>query len=137
MTKLLFLCTGNSCRSQMAEGLLRQLAGDRFEVFSAGVEPSRVHPLSIAAMAEIGIDISGQHSDDVRDYLDRGIDILISLSDYAARVCPPFPSGITKLHWSVKDPFQNWEADASLLDDYRQTRDELQQRIREFLQQKS
>ncbi len=132
-TKLLFLCTGNSCRSQIGEGLLRHLGSDRFEVFSAGVEPSRVHPMSILVMQEIGIDISQQHSDDVRDYLDHGIDIVISVCDHAAQTCPTFPGDVQRIHWSIKDPFHGWGVDKSKLPDYRATRDVLKARITAFL----
>jgi len=131
--KVLFLCTGNSCRSQMAEGLLRHLAGDRFQVFSAGVSPSRVHPMSIHVMAEIGIDISSQTSDDVHDYLDAGIDILISVCDYARETCPVFPRKVEHIHWSIEDPFHGWEFEESQLPAYRATRDELKSRIEDFL----
>lgn len=131
--KVLFLCTGNSCRSQMGEGLLRHMAGDRFEVFSAGVEPSRIHPMSILVMDELGIDIRGQSSDDVNDYLDSGIDIVISVCDHAAQTCPTFPGDVERIHWSLKDPFHGWDVDESKLPDYRATRDDLKTRIQEFL----
>ena len=133
MTKVLFLCTGNSCRSQMAEGLLRHLAGDRFQVFSAGVEPSRLHPMSVLAMDELGIDIRSQQSDDVNDYLDEGIDIVISVCDHAAETCPTFPGPVQRIHWSVQDPFHGWDVDEGRLDEYRAARDDLRQRIREFI----
>jgi len=117
----------------MAEGWLRHLAGDRYKVFSAGVTPSHVHPLSIRVMQEFGIDISGQHSDDVHDYLDQGIDILITVCDHAAAVCPAFSGKLQRIHWSIPDPFQNWADDVSKLPDYRRTRDELKTRIENFL----
>lgn len=131
--KVLFLCTGNSCRSQMGEGLLKALGGDRFEVFSAGVEPSRVHPMSVLVMQELGIDISQQTSDDVNQYLDTGIDIVISVCDHAAQTCPTFPGQVERIHWSLKDPFHGWDVDESKLPDYRATRDDLKQRIEGFL----
>ncbi|MCF6238600.1 MAG: arsenate reductase ArsC, partial [Candidatus Marinimicrobia bacterium] len=134
-TKLLFLCTGNSCRSQIGEGLLRHLASDQFEVFSAGVEPSRVHPMSIIVMQEVGIDIRAQHSDDVRDYLDSGIDMVISVCDHAAQTCPAFPGDVQRIHWSIKDPFHGWDVDETKLPDYRRTRDDLKIRIQKFLAQ--
>lgn len=133
MKKVLFLCTGNSCRSQMAEGLLRHLAGDRYEVYSAGVEPSRVHPMSVIVMRELGIDISKQTSDDVNQYLDTGIDIVISVCDHAAQTCPAFPGQVERIHWSTKDPFHGWDVDETKLPDYRRTRDELNARIEDFL----
>ncbi|MBC8374537.1 MAG: arsenate reductase ArsC [FCB group bacterium] len=131
--KVLFLCTGNSCRSQIGEGLMRHMAGDRYDVFSAGVEPSRIHPMSILVMQEIGIDISHQTSDDVNDYLDSGMDIVISVCDHAAQTCPTFPGDVQRIHWSLKDPFHGWDVDESKLPDYRKTRDDLKQRIQGFL----
>ena len=131
--KVLFLCTGNSCRSQIGEGLLRHLAGDKFDVYSAGVEPSRLHPMSILVMNEIQIDISNQTSDDVNDYLDAGIDIVISVRDPAAQTCPTFPGNVQRIHWSIKDPFHGWDVDESKLPDYRRTRDDLKGRIEAFI----
>ncbi len=133
MKKVLFLCTGNSCRSQIGEGLLREMAGDNFEVFSAGVEPSKVHPMSILVMEELGIDIRGQTSDDVNDFLDAGIDVVISVCDHAAQTCPTFPGQVERIHWSIKDPFHGWSVDESKLPDYRRTRDDLKSRIEGFI----
>lgn len=131
--KVLFLCTGNSCRSQMAEGLLRSMGGDEYEVYSAGVEPSKVHPMSVLVMDEVDIDIRHQTSDDVEMYLDAGIDIVISVCDHAAQTCPTFPGDVQRIHWSTKDPFHGWDVDESKLPDYRKTRDELKSRIAWFL----
>jgi arsenate reductase len=131
--KVLFLCTGNSCRSQIGEGLLRHLAGDKYEVFSAGVEPSRLHPMSVLVMNEIGVDISQQSSDDVNDYVNSGIDIVISVCDHAAQTCPTFPGEVERIHWSIKDPFHGWDVDDTKLPDYRKTRDDLKQRIQNFI----
>ncbi|MCF7826537.1 MAG: arsenate reductase ArsC [Candidatus Marinimicrobia bacterium] len=131
--KILFLCTGNSCRSQIGEGLMRHLANDKYEVYSAGVEPSRLHPMSILVMDEIGVDIRHQSSDDVLDYIDAGIDIVISVCDHAAQTCPTFPGQVQRIHWSIKDPFHGWDIDESKLPDYRKTRDDLKQRIEKFL----
>lgn len=133
-TKVLFLCTGNSCRSQMAEGLLRWLGNGRYDVYSAGVAPSRVHPMAILVMQELGVDISSQSSDLVDDYLDDGIDILISLCDYAASVCPQFPENVAHIHWPVDDPFHGWGVEEAFIPRYRETRDELRRRIEGFLQ---
>ncbi len=109
------------------------MAGDKFDVYSAGVEPSRVHPMSIIVMQEIGIDISGQHSDDVSDFLDTGIDIVVSVCDHAAQTCPTFPEDVERIHWSVKDPYHGWDVDESKLPDYRRTREDLKVRIERFL----
>lgn len=131
--KVLFVCTGNSCRSQLAEGLLRDMAGDRFEVFSAGSHPSRVHPASIAVLAEWGIDISHHTSDPIEEYLDKNIDIVITVCDNANQVCPVFPGNVERIHWSIDDPFKGWSADMEFMDRYRQTRNEIKERLENFL----
>ena len=104
-TKVLFLCTHNSARLQMAEGLLRNLAGDRFEVMSAGTEATHVRPLAIRAMDELGIDISGQESKLLERYLGKTFDYVITVCDDANEACPVFP-GARRLHWSFEDPAQ-------------------------------
>jgi arsenate reductase len=131
--KVLFVCTGNSCRSQIAEGLLRDMADDRFDVFSCGTHPSRVHPNAIAVMDEWGIDISNHTSDDINDYLDTGINIVISVCDHANRLCPIFPGDVQRVHWSVDDPFRGWNQDESQLDNFRETRQDLKIRIQKLL----
>ena len=131
--KVLFLCTGNACRSQMAEGLLRHLAGDEFEVFSAGTHPSHVHPLSMRVMEEWGIDISHHTSDHVDQYLDKEMDIVITVCDSAKESCPTFPGDVEQIHWSIPDPFMGWSDDRRFLPVYRNARDLLRNRLREFL----
>lgn len=131
--RVLFVCTGNSCRSQMAEGLLRALGGDHFEVFSAGSHPSRVHPLAVAVMAELEIDINGHSSDPIDKYLDQPLDIVITVCDHAREVCPVFPGPVQRLHWSIDDPFHGWDANPAFLNRYRETRDELKRRIQGFI----
>src|SRR5438105_7608127 len=101
--RVLFLCTGNSARSQMAEGLLRHHAGDRFEVFSAGTHPKGLHPQSIEAMEEVGIDISDQTSKDVSIYANDHFDYVITVCDRAKQRCPIFP-GAEPIHWGFDDP---------------------------------
>ena len=96
--KVLFICTGNACRSQMAEGLLRHMAGDKFEVFSAGTHPSIVHPISIKVMKEIDIDVSYHTSDHLADYINKRIDIVITVCDYAKELCPTFPGKVERIH---------------------------------------
>src|SRR5438552_17688398 len=105
-TRVLFICTHNSARSQMAEGWLRHLAGDRFEVHSAGTEATRVRPLAVQAMREAGIDISGQESKTLERYLNQPWDYVITVCDQANEVCPYFPGGKKRLHWSFPDPSQ-------------------------------
>ena len=102
---VLFLCTGNSCRSQMAEGLLRHLAGDRFGVYSAGTDPAeRVHPLAVRVMGELGIDISHHTSKHVDTVSSLPFDVLITVCDHAREVCPILPGVPRQLHWSLPDP---------------------------------
>jgi len=132
--KVIFVCTGNSCRSQMAEGLLRYLAGDRFEVFSAGTHPSRVHPISIRVMKELGINISTHTSDPLDKYLGHGIDYVITLCDNAREFCPTFPGNSKKIHWSIDDPFRSWRDDHRIIGRYRKTRDEIQERLEQLIE---
>ena len=102
--RVLFLCTHNSARSQMAEGFLRELAGDRYEVASAGTEARGVHPMAIQAMAEEGIDISLQKSKTVDRFIDQRFDLVITVCDDAAEACPVFPNAKERRHWSLPDP---------------------------------
>ncbi|MCX5748645.1 MAG: arsenate reductase ArsC [Candidatus Saganbacteria bacterium] len=131
MKKVLFICTGNSCRSQMAEGLLRDMAGDRFEVFSAGVSPSSVHPLAIEAMKEAGIDITGHESKDVSKVLGRKFDYVITVCDHAKQMCPFVPGGHKKIHWSTEDPVGLGIAE------FLKVRDKLKKNIEKFLAQEA
>ena len=102
--KVLILCTGNSARSQMAEGLLRHEAGDRFEVFSAGTRPTHVRPEAIEAMAEIGIDISSHRSKSVDEFVGQDLDYVITVCSNAKETCPVFPGATKRLHWPFDDP---------------------------------
>jgi arsenate reductase len=126
---VLFLCTHNSARSQMAEGLLRALGGERFEVFSAGTEATLVRPLAIRAMAEIGIDISGQRSKTLERFLDQRFDAVITVCDQANEACPVFFGAKTRLHWSFLDPSAATGSDDERLAIYRQVRDAIRERI--------
>lgn len=125
-TRVLFLCTHNSARSQMAEGLLRHLAGDGFEVMSAGTEAMR-------AMAEFGVDISGQESKTLERYLGESFDYVVTVCDAANEACPVFPGAKSRLHWSFRDPSQATGSDAERLEVFREVRDEIQARIEEEL----
>ena len=131
--KVLFICTRNACRSQIAHGLLNNLASSKFEVFSAGLKPSEVHPTSIAVMEEIGIDISKHHSNHIDDYLNLGIDIVITVRDNANNFCPTFPGDVIRIHWSINDPFRNWNFDLDQLSNFRETREEIKSRLIKFL----
>ena len=135
MTKarVLFLCTHNSARSQMAEGLLRDLAGDRFEVMSAGTEATHVRPLAIRAMQEIGVDISGQESKTLARYLQEPFDDVITVCDDANEACPIFPGAQIRLHWSFEDPSKTEGSEGERLAVYRSVRDRIRRRIEEDL----
>jgi arsenate reductase len=133
--KVLFLCTGNSARSQMAEGLLRHVAGNRFEVASAGIRPKGLHPLAVRAMQEIMIDISGQRSKDVAEFQGRDFSYVITVCDRAKESCPIFPGSTRKLHWSLDDPAEAPGSEEERLAVFRRVRDELAQRIHTFIEQ--
>jgi arsenate reductase len=110
--RVIFICTGNSARSQMAEALLRHDAGDRFEVVSAGVSPRSVHPLTVAALAGVGIDISAAVAKPVGMFLGKRFDYVITLCDRARVTCPVFPGGSETLHWGLDDPTETKGTDA-------------------------
>lgn len=129
---VLFLCTGNSARSQMAEGWLRHLAGDRYEVFSAGTKPVGLNSGSVEAMAEVGIDISQHRSKHVDEYAAQSIDYVITVCDRAKETCPLWPGRTTLIHWSFDDPAAVAGTDARRLV-FRRVRDEIAAVIREFL----
>jgi arsenate reductase (thioredoxin) len=131
--RVLFLCTHNSARSQMAEGLLRDLAGDRFEVMSAGTEATRVRPLAIRAMEEIGLDISGQESKTLERYLGEPFDYVVTVCDAANEACPFFPGAKRRLHWSFEDPAAAEGSEEQRLEVFRRVRDEIKGRIEEEL----
>jgi arsenate reductase len=132
-TRVLFLCTHNSARSQMAEGLLRHLAGDRFEVMSAGTEATLVRPEAIRAMAELGVDISGQESKTLERYLGEPFDYVVTVCDAANEACPVFPGAKGRLHWSFRDPSQATGGDEERLEVFRAVRDEILARIEKEL----
>jgi arsenate reductase (thioredoxin) len=130
--RVLILCTGNSARSQMAEGLLRNMAGDRFEVFSAGTIASFVRPQSIRVMEELGIDISHHRSKSLNEFIDLPFDYVITVCDHAAQYCPTFPGVAQRIHWSIRDPVVTGDDDAQL-EAFRVARDELKNRIAQFI----
>src|SRR6516162_2589151 len=132
--RILFLCTHNSARSQMAEGLLRALGGERFEAFSAGTEATAVRPLAIRAMAELGIDISAQHSKTLERYLHQPFDAVVTVCDQANETCPVFFGARQRLHWSFLDPSKAQGDEEQQLAVYREVRDAIRERIeRELL----
>jgi arsenate reductase (thioredoxin) len=131
--RVLFLCTHNSARSQMAEGLLRHLAGDRFEIMSAGTEATSVRPEAIRAMADLGVDISGQSSNTLERYLGEPFDYVVTVCDDANEACPVFPGAKNRLHWSFQDPSRAEGSEEKRLEVFRKVRDEIQARIRKEL----
>jgi len=131
--RVLILCTGNSARSQMAEGLLRFLGGTRYEVFSAGTKPSGVNPLAIEAMRESGIDISAQRSKSIAELTGDTFQTVITVCDNAAAECPVFPGVPDRVHWSLPDPAAVSGTREEKLAVFRRVRDELASRIRLFV----
>ena len=130
--RVLLVCTGNSCRSQMAEGFLRETAGERFEASSAGTNPTRVNPIAVRVMAEVGADISQQRSKSIDELLDQGFDYVIMVCDRARETCPVFPGPAKSLHWSFDDPDAAEGSEQERLEVFRRTRDEIAAKIREF-----
>lgn len=132
--KVLILCTGNSCRSHMAEGILRAVGGDLFEVFSAGSNPTGyVHPKAIEALREIGIDISGHHSKHQDIYLDAGIDVVITVCDRAGESCPVFPGSVSRHHWGFEDPPHAARPGESEMEAFRRVRDEISRTLEAYV----
>jgi arsenate reductase (thioredoxin) len=132
-TRVLILCTANSARSQMAEGLLQHEGGNRFEVASAGTQPSRVRPEAITVMCELGIDISGQRSKSVEEFMGQDFDYVITVCDTAKQSCPVFPGQTTLMHWSIADPAAAEGDEDARLAVFRRVRDELRERLRGFV----
>lgn len=125
----MFLCTHNAARSQMAEGLLRSLGAERFEVHSAGTEATRVRPEAITVMAEIGLDISAQESKTLERYLGEDFEYVVTVCDDANEACPVFPGAKQRLHWSFEDPSRATGDDEARLAVYRRVRDEIRIRL--------
>jgi arsenate reductase (thioredoxin) len=133
--RILILCTGNSARSQMAEGLLRHDAGDRYEVFSAGTKPTSVRPEAIAVMRELGIDISGHRSKSVDEFTGQNFDYVLTVCDNAKESCPIFPGAAAMLHHNFEDPAAWQGSEEERLSVFRRVRDEIRQYLRAFLKQ--
>ncbi len=131
--KVMFLCTGNSCRSQMAEGFARELGKELLEIHSAGLVAAGVHARAIAVMKEIGIDISKQKSKEIDEVLLRSMDLVITLCDHAAEACPRTPPEIQRLHWPVKDPVGTVGTEEKIMREFRRARDEIKGKIIAFL----
>lgn len=128
--RVLFLCTGNSARSQMAEGLLRSLGGNDFEVYSAGTHPQGLHPLTVQVMRESGIDISGQQSKSLDRFRGQSFDYIITVCDRARDHCPTFPGDNQRVHWGFADPAAVTGSDAERVAAFRRVRNEIGERLR-------
>ena len=128
-TRILFLCTGNSCRSQMAEGWARTLGGGRVEALSAGIEAHGKNPRAIAVMREAGVDISGQESTRVTDAMLARADIVVTVCGHADEHCPVLPPGMMKVHWPLTDPAKASGTEEEIMTQFRATRDEVRRRV--------
>ncbi len=133
--RILILCTGNSARSQMAEGLLRHDGGPQYEVFSAGTQPSYVRPEAIQVMREAGIDISGHRSKSVEEFAEQHFDYVITVCDNAKESCPVFPATTKRIHWSLEDPAAVKGSEEQRLAEFRRIRDQLRTHLRQFAQE--
>lgn len=131
---ILFLCTGNSCRSQMAEGWVRRLGGDVFKVKSAGIEAHGKNPRAIAIMSDAGIDISGQESTIVDTAMLEEADVVVTVCGHADEQCPVLPTGVEKIHWPLRDPAKASGSEEQIMRKFRETRDEVERRVRDLLQ---
>ncbi len=129
MTKVMFLCTGNSCRSQMAEGFARELGRGLIEAHSAGLIAAGVHPRAVAAMREVGIDISRQSSKEIDADLMGTMDIIVTLCGNAEESCPRTPPDIERLHWPIKDPVGTTGTEDEIMKEFRRARDEIKGKI--------
>jgi len=136
MKKILVLCTGNSCRSQIAEGYLRHFAGDLAEIYSAGIETHGVNPRAIETMKESGIDISGHTSDNVSEYAGIDFDYVITVCDNASERCPLFPSGVKKLHFNFPDPAKAKGSEAEIMQEFRAVSNMIKTYCYEFIQER-
>ncbi len=135
MTKIMFLCTGNSCRSQMAEGFARVLGKGIIEPYSAGLKPAGVNKKAEQVMNEIGIDISHQTSKSIDEQLLKKMDIIITLCDNAAESCPWTPPEIKRIHWSLKDPAKTTGTEKEVMNEFRIVRDEIEKRVKDFIKE--
>jgi arsenate reductase len=136
MQKVLFICTHNSARSQMAEGLIHHDLAGRVQAFSAGTDPTFVHPLAIAAMKEVGIDISRQRSKSIDEFADEKFDFVITLCDRAAESCPLFFGGVQRIHMGFPDPSGVMGTEEEKLSFFRKVRDQIREKIVGFLSAK-
>jgi len=130
---VLILCTGNSCRSHMAQGILREIAGDLLDVQSAGSDPAGfVHPLAIRALAEIGIDISSHTSKHLKEFTDRDVETVITVCDNADQACPTFPGQVNRHHWPFPDPAKATGSKAEIWKTFEQVRDDIRRKFTDY-----
>ena len=130
---ILILCTGNSCRSHMAEGILREVAGDVLEVQSAGSDPAGyVHPLAVRALAEIGINISSHTSKHLKQFTDRDVETVITVCDNADQACPTFPGQVNRHHWPFPDPAKAKGSEEEIWDTFKQVRDDIRRMFTDY-----
>ena len=134
--RVLFVCTGNRARSQMAEGFLRHFAGDRFEVYSAGTVPKGLSPITVEVMREVGIDVSEHRSKSVEEFVGEDFDYVITVCDVARAACPRFERSKRLLHWSIRDPAELEAAGVVSIEAFRAAREELRARIEEFIRER-
>ena len=135
--KVMFVCTQNSCRSQMAEAFLRRLAGDRYEAYSGGAEPTELNPAAAEVMNEIGIDISGQHAKDVAEFLGQRFHYVIRVCDKVREKCPVLPGAVWYVDWSFEDPAAAPGTPADRLTVFRRVRDQIEAKIEEFIHEQA
>jgi len=133
--KVLFLCTGNACRSQMAEGWLKHLGGDRFEVYSAGIVAHGKNPRAITVMEEAGVDISGQESEQLDPAILDELDLLVTVCGNADESCPAIPVSCKKEHWPFEDPAKAIGTETEIMAEFARVRDQIRQRIEQFVNQ--
>jgi arsenate reductase (thioredoxin) len=131
--RVMFVCTGNRARSQMAEGFLGQFAGDRFDAYSAGTKPKGLSPITVEVMREVGIDVSAHRSKSVEEFVGEDFDYVITVCDVARAACPRFDRSKRQLHWNVRDPAELEASGVVSIEAFRAARDELRARVGEFV----
>lgn len=133
LKKVMFLCTANSCRSQMAEGFAKEYGKGLIEIYSAGLMAAGVHKRAAAVMKEIGIDISRQESKTIDETLLRQMDVVVTLCNYAESLCPSTPSGIRRIHWPIKDPVGTIGTEEQIMNEFRRARDEIKEKVQKII----
>lgn len=135
MEKVMFLCTANSCRSQMAEGFAKEFGKGLIEVYSAGLMAAGVHKRAIAVMKEVGIDISKQKSKMIDENLLKKMDYIVTLCGYAEDLCPRVPSEIKRIHWPIKDPVGTIGTEQEIINEFRRARDEIKEKVQALIKE--